>query len=113
MNLTSGTFTAPRDGIYSFAFTGFANLPASSSRVFLRVQMYWNGNGVGVGYADETGSTTANQYETFSFQSTFNLQKGDDIWLAIDADMSTGAHLFGGGYTHFSGYLLEEKIVLA
>ena len=46
-------------------------------------------------------------------QSTFNLQKGDEIWLAIDGDMSTGAHLFGGGYTHFSGYLLEEKIVLA
>ena len=74
--------------------------------------MYLNGNRIGKGYTDEVGATTTYQYETFSWQSTFNLQKGDDIWLEIDVDMSTGAYLYGGLYTHFSGYLLEEKIAL-
>ena len=74
--------------------------------------MYLNGNVIGRGYADEVGSTTTMQYETFSWQSTYNLQKGDDIWLEIDVDMSTGAYLYGG-YIHFSGYLLEEKIAFA
>ena len=64
------------------------------------------------GTADEVGNTIW-QYETFSFQMTLNLRKGDEIWLAIDGDMSTGAHLFGGGYTHFSGYLLEENFANA
>ena len=112
MNSTSGKFTAPRDGIYSFSFTGFPRLPASSSTVFLRVLMYLNGNVIGRGYADEVGSTTTMQYETLSFQSTFNLQKGDDIWLEING-MSTGTYLNGGLYTHFSGHLLAEKIALA
>ena len=68
MNSTSGKFTAPRDGIYSFSFTGDANLPGSTSRAYLYVNMYLNGNWIGSGMADEV--TTADQYETFSFQST-------------------------------------------
>ena len=75
--------------------------------------MYLNGNLIGRELAHEVGSTTTHQFETLSFQSTLNLQKGDGIWLEIDTDMTTGAYLYGGYHTHFSGYLLEEKIALA
>ena len=105
MNLTSGKFTAPRDGIYSFSFNGLVQFPASSSRVYLQVYMYLNGNLIGRGYADEVG--TAAQYETFSFQSTLNLKAGDQIWIEINS-MSGGVSLHGGWQTHFSGHLLEN-----
>ena len=110
MNLTSGKFTAPNNGIYAFAFTGFAYLPASSSRVYFDFDMYLNGVEIGNGLADEVG--TAVQFETSSWQSTVNLQKGDQIWLQISY-MSTGAYLHGNSHTQFSGCLLEEKIAIA
>ena len=110
MNLTSGKFTAPLDGMYAFSFTGRAYLPTSSSNVYLQLYLYLNGNMIGRGVADQVN--TAWQYETYSWQSTLNLQKGDEIWLEIFS-MSTGAHLNGYSYTQFSGYLLEEKITVA
>ena len=110
MNLTSGKFTAPRDGIYSFSFNGLAWFPASSTTVFLRVYMYLDGSNIARGNADEIG--TAYQYETFSLQSKLNLQKGDQIWIQIES-MSTGVYLDGLYYTHFSGHLLEESFAIA
>ena len=116
MNLTSGKFTAPRDGMYSFSCTGRAYLPGSSSTVYFSVVMYCNGNSIGnvmdvvkKGSADDVGG---GQYETFSLQLTRNLKKGDKIWLEI-YHMSTGAYLYCFYDTHFSGSLLEEKIKIA
>ena len=110
MNRTSGKFTAQRDGIYVFSFTGLPHFLASSSVVKMDVAVYLNGNWIGAGWADEVG--TANQYETLSWQSTMNLKNGDEIWLEIK-DMSTGGYLRGGSHTHFGGYLLEENLKLA
>ena len=109
MNLTSGKFTAPRAGTYFFAFTGVVNFPASSSYLNLDVSLYLNGNFIGMGDADDASTTY--QYESFSFQSTLSLKAKDQIWLQISY-MSTGTFLYDdyNHHTHFSGWLLEEKI---
>ena len=111
MNLTSGKFTAPRPGIYFFSFSGLAQFPVSSSRVQLGVALYLNGGlPIGLGYVNES-NTVANQNSPLTLQSTLNLKKGDQVWVAINA-MSSGAFLLDDSYhlTHFTGFMLEEEI---
>ena len=105
MNLQTGIFTAPRTGKYFFSFSGFVAFSADPS--YCRVQLFLNGLVIGTGYSDEIG--TGGRYETLSLQSTLNLQNGDQTWLQIE-NISPEASLFGGAYTHFNGFLLEEEV---
>ena len=108
MNLQTGKFTAPRTGKYYFSFSGLVAFPVSSTTaIYSRVQLFFNGVVIGLGFSDETG--TGNEYETLSLQSTLNLQNGDQIWFQFDY-FSPGSFLFGSRFTHFNGFLLEEEI---
>ncbi len=105
MNLTSGTFTVPRTGIYFF--TGIGVIPSSGGH--LDVALLFNGNEVGRAECNDfTGKT---EWEMYSLQSTLHLQSGDKIWLEITS-MGAGVILQDTNlhYTHFTGWLLQENI---
>jgi hypothetical protein len=111
MNLSTGKFTAPIPGTYFFSFTGHAQFPASSSVLTLGVGLYLNGNYMGWGFVEEY-NTLNGQESPLTLQSTFSLQKGDQLWLEIKL-MSTGVSLYDNNdiWTHFTGYILEEELI--
>ena len=95
MNLTTGTFTAPTNGRYQFAFN--ANAHSGTNSVTLRVNS--------VQIANSYGVLDGN----LPLLATLNLKKGDtvDTFLNSGSLYDSSAH-----WTDFSGTLLEEDLVL-
>ena len=58
-----------------------------------------------------TDTNDDNAFYTHSLHSTLELKTGDQVWLNLDY-VQSGATWYdsGGHYTHFTGYLLNEKL---
>lgn len=98
MNLTSGIFTAPRPGIYSFSFSARSEGTASSFPTAMDLVV----NRVRVGDSICTGVD-----QSCSFEDTLLLKKSDQVAIFL---RSGGIVDDSFGYTHFSGVLIEENI---
>jgi hypothetical protein len=105
MNIQTGKFTAPRKGIYFFAFSGVGAFINGNNWLEVRLMV----NGVQIGSTHCDGN---NEWEALTLQSTIELKMGDSVWLQIAG--SQGAYLQNnsdeGGYTNFSGWLLQEDL---
>jgi hypothetical protein len=110
MNLQTGKFTAPRTGKYFFSLSGLGYFPPSSSNQQLHLHLVKNGSRIANAHSDST--SPGGHDETFSLQSTLQLQIGDQIWVDISS-ISAGAHFHGNTYTHFTGWLLQEDVSLS
>ena len=108
MNVTSGTFTAPRAGMYSFSFTGRSHFTANRMRRRVGVSFLLNGRYTGISWTDDVSEA---HYDSFTLQSTFRLKAGDQISLRNEL-YATGQYIHNMNrlYNKFSGWLIEENM---
>jgi hypothetical protein len=106
MNVQKGIFTAPRSGVYFFAYSGVATLSAPNG--YIDIALMVNGNPVGT--AECHSKTGGNEWETYSLQSTIDLKAGDQVWLQIVVLNSAVIQDNNDHFTHFTGWMLQEHI---
>ncbi len=100
MNLATGIFTVPLNGIYHFEFSGLKE----SNAVHLSVDLQVNGVIIGNSWA-----TDLSTYQGLSgISASLRLKIGDQVGLY----KSGGTLNDNGRFTHFTGWLVEEDLVL-
>ncbi len=105
MNGTTGKFTAPRNGVYFFAFNAIAITSAAEG--YLDVALMVNGKEVGRAHCK---SHVGNEWETLALQSTMYLKAEDQVWLQMVGLSSIFLHDESNHFTHFNGWMLQEDI---
>jgi len=103
MNTAAGVFTAPVDGIYHFEFSG---LKDGSDSTTLYIQLQLNGVLIGHSYAPPMPNYFLG---LSSISASLRLKTGDQVTLFKESGTLNDD---AGHWTHFTGWLVEEDLVL-
>ncbi len=103
MDLSTGIFTVPVNGVYHFEFSAVRD-GVTESAIYLEV----NGVRVGSSLSQTTFSMIGNLL-TGVLNASFRLKRGDRVNIAKD-QFNIYDNRFH--YTHFTGCLVEEDLIL-
>jgi len=105
MDLSTGIFTVPVNGIYHFEFSGVRDA-FEETAIYLQV----NGNRVASSYSQvKTGIILNYGFLTGVLNASFRLKKGDKVNIFKNKVRLFDNEFF---YTHFTGWLVEEDLIL-
>ena len=103
MDLSTGIFTVPVNGVYHFQFTGVRD-GHEDRAIYLEV----NGDRVASSYS-RIQLAVGHTFVTGAFHASFRLKKGDKVNIFKDQVNLLDNMFF---YTHFTGWLVEEDLDL-
>jgi len=100
MDLAAGVFTVPVNGIYHFEFSGLKD-GGDPDTLYIYLQV----NGITIGVAIAT--YLPNNLAVSSISASLRLKTWDQVRL-----YKTTGTLDDGPFSHFTGWLVEEDLVL-
>ncbi len=103
MDIASGVFTVPVDGIYHFDFKGLKYIGDTE-----QLCIYLQVNGVNIGEAFATN--LPNYLALSGIGASLRLKTGDQVRLY--KTIGTLHDSLNFHYTHFTGWLVEEDLML-
>lgn len=96
----TGTFTAPRAGLYSFSYTVYSNVGAEGERIYHKVQLMKDGQVIASSWEDNREDSEDSATQTVLLQ----MKQGNQVYM----ELVLGRFLCADtqGYNSFSGYLV-------